>query len=342
MNITLPKSLSDWAAIGFGFTVLAVIVVDVSTASAPRTPLESGLMNALQFLLSFGFAWITARLVTKREFQDQQKAFAVAAYRRIHEIDRSLDRLVGRVTNQMRVVSPETVHELEVILAIATGMRETTSSSIADWGDIIGEELVTLKTIAIIKDKQVSILEDPTQLEKPSVDHLGKRADPRYDELEKVRVELKKKLERLPYSLRLLSDDDVPALPKIIEDLNRDYHRDGQIELSGFWDNTFDRKIDELEIGEHLILTTGDVASRINIFILTDASGNAVGMITNRFLCRYHNFVEGLCYFFGRSKMEVQLVDKKELNDHNGDTRHYFTVRVLCAPDEEYLERSAV
>lgn len=129
------------AIVVVGVLALAVLILQVLNINDETTELETGLFNILQFILSFGFAWLLTRLVTKREFQENLEQFAISAYRRIRDIDVSLVRM-RREIDQMRArYSKDGVHELDVLKVIASDMADTVRSSIGDWADVIGEDL---------------------------------------------------------------------------------------------------------------------------------------------------------------------------------------------------------
>ena len=144
---TRPTGVAPWFAVALALLTAATIILRISTCNAETTKLETTLFSILQFLFSIGFAYVLAQIVPRDQFMKSQRRFAVAAYRRIKEIDRGVEHLLSRTRYQMKVVSKETLRELEVIRAIAAGICESIKSSVADWGDVIREEIETLEKI---------------------------------------------------------------------------------------------------------------------------------------------------------------------------------------------------
>ncbi|HEY7770496.1 MAG TPA: hypothetical protein VIB55_20200, partial [Longimicrobium sp.] len=153
-----PSSLPRAFSVIFGLLAAGTLVAQVISARGTPTTLETALFSVLQFVFSLAFAWILTRIAAREEFVASQKAFAIAAYRRINEIDEGVGRLIARANAQARAASPELLRELDVTIAIALGVRASIKSSIADWGDVIGDEITTIKRIEEIQDQQVALL----------------------------------------------------------------------------------------------------------------------------------------------------------------------------------------
>jgi hypothetical protein len=139
-------------AILLGFAALAVVIFQVDLLSSPGTQqasitAETALFSTLQFVLSIGFAWVLSRASFRREFAEGQKAFATAAYRRTREIEAATNRLITRTSRPRPEGSPDLKNELEVISAVALGIQQAVRFSIADWSDVIGEEIEKLEEI---------------------------------------------------------------------------------------------------------------------------------------------------------------------------------------------------
>jgi hypothetical protein len=112
-------------------------------ATAWLTQRELLLINALQFVSTIWFGWVSSQIVSEQQFQEWQKRFALSAHRRIKEIEYSRERLLTRIRAKSFKDNPIT-DELDAIQEIALSLRATARLSTADWADIIGEEIKTL------------------------------------------------------------------------------------------------------------------------------------------------------------------------------------------------------
>ena len=89
---SLKETVRNWAIVVCALGIFSLIAAQVEYAKE-ATELAIALFNALQLLLSLGFAWILSGSVSQSHFQEMQKKFAMAAFRRIKEIERALLRL---------------------------------------------------------------------------------------------------------------------------------------------------------------------------------------------------------------------------------------------------------
>jgi hypothetical protein len=315
-------SIPKWFAIVFGGLAAGTLVAQILTAGPNATPVETALFSVLQFVFSIAFAWLMTGLAAKREFMESQKAFAVAAYRRIHEINEGIERLLARSTVQLRAQSPELQREAEVMCAIAMGVRSSIKSSIADWGDIIGDEITTIGRIERIKDEQEVLLELPRahalDAAKPTA------AEELRDAIGRSNEQIAKLLATLPPSLRL-----VAGTPKRPRDPLADYSQDfeteeketGTIRLRGFWEHGLDRDIQEISIGDPLTIKASTLGDRVLCVAAYDTKGESVGIMINSGGGPYYLFREALISYFHSTEIPMKLtrIDGKKTGN-----RRYF------------------
>lgn len=147
-------SFEAFAAIILLILTVIVIGLQIYYSGSNSTKLETSLFSVLQFILSLGFSWLLARITLQSEFKKSQKNFAIAAYRRILEINNAIERLINRVNSHMKNSGPELSHELDVISEVTLGVRESIQSSVADWADIIGEEIEKINRIQKLKEQK--------------------------------------------------------------------------------------------------------------------------------------------------------------------------------------------
>lgn len=303
----------------FGIAVVLAIlaastaILQVSTTDEATTKLESALFSVLQFMFSIGFSWLLARISLKAEFKQSQKQFAISAYRRINEINFGVQRILSRVKLSFAEASIETRHELDVIRAISTGVSDSIQSSIADWADVIGEELVTLEKIEELREAATTSETLPESLETTA--------------LTSKLAELNKLIESLPHQLQVVarterSDSDVETL---VRKLDTKRKRIGKVFLEGFWDPSFGRKITEFSAGDTLTAQIGTVGTRRSALIVKDDNDVPIGVLTNTFSQKYEKFTESVLKHMGKSYFTVTI---SFIAPSQRGQRHYFTVSI--------------
>jgi DNA repair ATPase RecN len=197
--------------------------------SGNLTQRELILINALQFVSSIWFGWASSQIVSEQNFQERQKRFALSAYRRIKEIEYSVERLLSRIRVKSASGNPATI-ELDAIREMVLSLRATARSSKADWADVIGEEIRTLEEIEEIEES-----ENDAALGESASD-LSSQALPRAKtvKLQRLRASLPKSLE---IQAQQLNPRD--RLEDAINLFQEELQRKGYIELEGFWDSSF-------------------------------------------------------------------------------------------------------
>jgi hypothetical protein len=151
----------------FGVGAIVIFSIELIFTTPMTTPRETALYNALELGLSLGFGWTLQRIDAKKQFHESLKQFALSAYRRINDIEKSVKRIKGEI-NKMRLTYPQTkVHELDILRMAAEEMDDTVNSSIADWSDFIGEELSKKERIQELqREQQVLEVQHVVETEK--------------------------------------------------------------------------------------------------------------------------------------------------------------------------------
>lgn len=214
---------SEYAlAIIFGLGSIAVFTLEIYLIADnfQSTQLEKGLFGVLEFGLAVGFGWALQRIDSRKQFQESLKSYALSAHRRIRDIEKSINRLINTIDIMRSRNSQNIFNELDALRLIADGMIDTTKSSIADWVDVIGEELSTRDKIEELNKERLSISSKP--ISKIENSETSKRLKALSDEIQDLE-------NKLPY---LLQDD--------IDDI---YPRDGR-----FSDFVFQHYQTEIEI----------------------------------------------------------------------------------------------
>lgn len=319
----LPRTF----AVLLGILAAGTLTTQVLTAGPKTTATETALFSVLQFVFSVAFAWLLTGISARRDFTESQKAFAIAAYRRINEIDEGVERLISRAQNQIQGAPPDLRHELEVVIAIAIGVRSSIKSSVADWGDVIGDEISTINRIERIQDQQIQLAVSPT----PEVPTAASRAeaDDLREQLEKSNEQISQLLATLPPALRVLADK--PKRPKDpveahLDRLRAEADETSTIRLRGFWDPTLERDVRSMNIGDQLTIKIGTVGSRALAVCARDQSDKTVGIIINNGAGPYYVFRESLIRYFDSTSVPLQIVS---IDARNVGDRHYFEA-VVC------------
>jgi len=312
--------------------VTAIIIIQISISNNRQlNPLETSLFSILQFIFSLGFAWVLAKISFKSQFIKSQKQFAIAAFRRIKEIDMTIERVLNRISSQMKTTDPNTYKELDVIFEIAKGTRQSIKSSIADWSDIIGEELATIEKIELLSNIEETIYDRISNDFLPNTEENQKLLE----KLEQKQKEVIKLIETLPPSLQTQTkkeNNKLTSLETMNTKFQKEIDKNNYLCLDGFWDETFQKDILHFKVGDILTVHQGDAGSRIGAMIAYDKEGNSVGVITNSSLglLDYDTFFDRLISFLHKSVFDVEILEiRKTPLKTKKEERHYFIVKIL-------------
>lgn len=283
-----------------GIALVAIEMLYSRTLSPPAI----NVITALQFGCSLWFGAGVAYLYTEAGFLEKQKKFAISAYRRISEIEKNVRRLLSRFN--ARSSSKTKANELEVIKEVLLSLQTTISSSKADWADVIGEEIKTLERLLRLREDD----------DVPSVER---------------NAETEALLRELPSSLEIEAREDLRSDERIdlgVDQIQEEFMRHGYIEFECFWDNSFARDIDTLELGEAVRVEVDDVNDRVGAFIVHDKQGVPVGVVTNKGLGSntYDEFIQILTTAFRKSRFSAIYSGRDRTLDAETE-RHYFSIK---------------
>ena len=173
------------ASIGLFLVVAVVIVLQVIFHDAGNTKLVTTLFSVLQFFFSILATFYVAKISFRRQSEEGQRRLAISSFRRMMEIEMRLKRLdcfLERTHGQ----GFETAREL------CSGIGLSIKSSIADWGDIIGDEIIQQQEIVKLNRLGVSTEEQSVRLKRlmsalpPSLAILSKQDEPSSEYLNQV------------------------------------------------------------------------------------------------------------------------------------------------------------
>ncbi|AGC76129.1 hypothetical protein LX97_00805 [Nonlabens dokdonensis] len=179
--------------------IIAIIALFIfHIVAEDPTDTETALFAFLQFIFSTFLAWILANYSSKKEFEASQKKFAISAYRRINEIERGVDSLIAVTTTHSKI---NNTGDLKFIEAIGNNIQNTIQSSIADWADVIGEEIATENEIEKLKREQENLLKTFTDKNEESEEKVK-------EELAAHDLKMKKLIDSLPSSLAIQNNSE--------------------------------------------------------------------------------------------------------------------------------------
>lgn len=322
-------------AIIVGLLCAGTLILEIYWSGGNITRTETTLFGVLQFIFSVAFAWFLARSSSEREFQQRQKNFAISAYRRIREISRAAERMLRRAGRDAGDVSEDLVHELEVMREISTGICDTAKSSVADWADLIGDEISTLERIESLRRQESGELDASGTRHETGIGQGDADAKHRVDDTTSSNV--KKLIEGLPPALRMeaskIGRHDSGYLDKK-QRFKDSMQKNGYVELQGFWEpDKFNDSIEKLSERDDAQVSVGDAGRRTTVLLLLNENGNSVGVITNDLerwgLGAYSDFLHAVTRSVGSSCFPVKVTHIEP--QPKATSRIYFTVRILPA-----------
>lgn len=318
------KTIKNIFAIALFVGVIALAIAQISGAENV-TKTELALFNILQLIFSIGFSWIISSYFSEAGFIESQKKFAIGAFRRIKEIERSISRAQTLLNTDQNERDGKQLHRHQPVMISLMSAQDAVNSSIADWGDIIGDEIHLTKEISRLKGLRKSA----DKFEKEYLDNLAKSKK----EDEDLDNEINELKSRLPASLRLEEENKDKMYEMAEYYLNEEMDTTGKIILNGFWEkgDSFSGNLSNLSVGDTLYISRGFTENRRNVLLAYDKEDNWVGVITNKFLSYhddihmdYDSFVEFfehcLDYVFipksfGGTPLPIKITGKGEINE---------------------------
>lgn len=311
---------------GIVLAILAVLafVCQFMMFDNASTQKELILFNIVQFILIIGFTWFGTRAISAGEYEQSLKRFAVGAYRRIIDVDIILNRLKGMIANRHpERHACEFCPELTTITAVIDDAKQMTRSSVLDWSDIIGEELLTIQSIQELeKERELSIGSNI----QTKTDGNAKKEQKRIEE------KLNDLLKSLPVTMRMMAEKDkFSKLNKkhIIKWLeNMHFDEDGLIlnALSG-GDNYGDvEALQKFSVGETLYISIDENGVSINTY---NREGLNVGRVLNKAPINYDMF--SLCLFeiYNSKKIAVKVIEFKKIQESKEGPFLRFKIKVV-------------
>lgn len=190
------------------------------------------------------------------------------------EIERSLSRTQKYVSNAKSSKPSDFSAKLEAIDISIVNAQDTVKSSIADWTDIIGDEIEVTNEVRRLKKTRNYQTEIDSELIPPT-----------NDSSENIREEKIEKLQNsLPAEIRVsLAEEDKNPFEAGYEYLADICENKKTLELTGFWDksDSFTASPADLKCGDSVTVARGMTTSRNGVLLAYNAQDNWFGVITN-------------------------------------------------------------
>jgi hypothetical protein len=321
---SLKRGVELIVAATLGALALLTFALHVRWSSVPLNARETALFSILEFLLTLGFGWFSTRAISRNEFENSLKQFAVSAYRRIADIERMLTRLQYE-TRQAAKAEPALESHLRSIEAVVADTSQLVRSSIADWTDVIGEELLTLEQIARLEHERAELrFELSTQHARPDAE----------TRLRRINQEFSYLVSRLPRLMRI--ERPKPARPTdkdVAEWIAREHHRYEGFELTIVTGDLYrqERHHESLQAGELVRLVraaehSGDAIDAV------DSGGAVIGRMQNLSPVSYEEFVAGLEKCYGGFPLSARVVEVNEPEQREDGYYCWVEVKVAREP----------
>jgi len=319
------------AAIAMGLLAVASFVLQALTLSDKTTQLETVLFNSIEFLLTLGFTWYSTRAITRSEFEDNLKRFAISAYRRIADIERMTGKLHGEVSNMIAESSSEETHNLRLVEAIISDTTQVVQSSIADWADVIGDELLTLEKIKRLEQDKEKLISRDYHADAKNTDIAEQNI---------AKTNINEQISRLISSLPTLLQ--VEALNRSTSTADKEHaaewmffsHRDeGGLRLTCVTgeEYTHNRDYKTLKVGEEL----HTVKTEKGAFNVADKDGAILGRLQNNSPLDYDEFINALELCYGTQSILLEVTELIEDEKRHEKLYGWFKTRVISEPKFE-------
>lgn len=341
MNLgKLPNWQKGLALLVLIIAIALIVYFQIDGAqSASKT--ESALFNVIQFIFSIAFAWMLSAFIGESQFVESQRKFAIGAFRRIKEIERSINRTQKYVRHLENGADEITRCKVVAVKGGLSAMQDTVRSSIADWSDIIGDEIHIAHEIEKLKKIRVESEDISTKDEEQSLTS---------NEVERARM-LTQLTASLPKELANdLDFDEVDPIDEVVSNLAQDWAEDKKTSLRCFWElnSGFGSDLSGIKTGDRVCVARGMTEDRRGVLMLFNELDQQIAVVTNGFACKYDVFVEAMEEFYGRGFIPkvfggaplTAIVKDIEEYEHDKE-RQYLTVTIEQNPQhrcvfEEY------
>ncbi len=282
-----------------GILALAFFIGQEVSVGAHTTATETFLFNCLQFLLTMGFTWFSTRAISRLEFEQSLKRFAISAYRRIADIDRMVDRLRREIREMISQTPTDALTNLRAVDAMVSDTAQIVRSSISDWGDVIGEELLAIERIRRLENEKALLRDEEFTKRDSEVERTRKKLEETIAALQRT----------LPPRLQLANDSEsrmtVPP-DRLGRWLARNHRGQNGLPVRIVTGDIYrsERPRETLRVGE-LLRTDKNEDGSLDV---VDEHGLGVGRLTNSTPANYDDFVRGFEYCYGDAPASLEFI----------------------------------
>ncbi len=318
------RNIEVVVAITLGALALVCFAAQVRTTGTHSTATEVFLFNSLQFILTAGFAWFSTRAVSRIEFERSLKRFAISAYRRVADIERMIDRLHFEVRDMISDAPKSEATNLRIVDAIVSDTGQLVRSSISDWGDVIGEELLAIERIKRLERERERLPKDDVSAKaSPELEGALKRIDGAIARIQRT----------LPPRLQLETGSGMReerAAERAAQWLESQHRRQRGLRLTVV---TGDRYLSErdrktLKPGE-ILVTDRNNDQAIDV---RDKEGRGVGRLQNTTPMPYDGFVRAMDRCYGETPLSLEFVELHGEEVRKGELYAWLRVKVATEP----------
>jgi hypothetical protein len=318
-------------AIVLGILALVAFGLQIATISATQiaTQRETALFGALEFILTVGFAWFSTRAISRQEFERSLRRFAISAYRRVSDIESMLKQLhedVGGMIIGESESRPRS--DLKVIATAVASVKSVIHSSIADWADVIGDELRMITRIALLETekRQLSTEAVAEVGNGPQGGSVQSRAEELQEKINELRAKLPAEIQySAPFQIGPYSADSRA------EWIARTHEAEGGLKLRIEYGQLYGANGDysELKKGSQLQIRVSKTDSGLD---LTDGAGSCYGQVLNDSPLDYPDWKDALERCYGT--LNIPVVFEEILNErpHEPTSKAVLRVRVTIKP----------
>ena len=309
--------------------LFAMFIIQISsTEEATKT--ESALFSILQLVFSTYVAWAVTDHYTKKSFIDSQKKFAISSFRRIKEIQ----HCVGKLYSYLNRENPNGINQ-EVVSNGLDHVNNLICSSIADWSDVIEDELRLTQEYERLKE----IKNDTTWSQG-----IEKKDSRVLDQLESLRGKIEQIESELPPELRAMYQGTIQH--KLISGCklySEIYKKDGHISFNCLWDKDRFSDANIFSVGDTVKMGLCNIGGIDNSLVALDQELNPLGVLTNNYRDSesYEEFKQVIIWFFGEGIQENSTIllnaigTIKSIEEKTDSGRIYFNTEFTRTSEEE-------
>jgi hypothetical protein len=250
------------------------LVPDTQTNSTAKI-----LIEAWKVASSLSIAWFTQKYLSRIAYFGNLKDRALGAYRRISDIKKSVDMLdseVGKTAASLEKTDKSYFRGIQFGIEL---IKVTVLSSMADWTDVIGEDLAK-------KDKLNDLQQIERSIETNVLDN-GELNKAR--KLEEIREEINRVKQTLPHLLRFENiglENDFPRGGRVSPVIMQ-YFLKSIMEKSAIYLTVESRGVDKNDFSDlknrEPFVVVEDVAAGNSYLVVHDSSGEWIGEVINPF-----------------------------------------------------------